>query len=216
MHKHVFFDLDGTITDSQLGILNSFKYTLNKLNKPCDESKLKLILGPPLALGFSIFGLNENEIPEAVSIYRERYQKTGMLDENKLYPGIEQMLAALTDKRYKLSIVTNKPTVSAKRIIEHFKISNYFSGIYGADLSEKDVKKINILNTAIKEENTTHKNVVMVGDRMYDLEAALLAGVDAIGVLYGYGEKEELENYPTLFLAPGVKELMDFLLCYSE
>lgn len=210
-YRHLFFDLDGTLTDSEEGIVNSIRYALTQMGVETGGSDFRECLGPPLAQSFqAYFGRDEEKTDQAVRLYRQRFEERGMLAENRLYPGVRGMLDALRGRGYSLSVVTSKPEDYALKIISHFELDPFFSGVYGSTFTSERTQKIDVLNHAMREQNAGPEVVAMVGDRMYDLEAAAQAGADAVGVLYGYGGREELQAYRTVLLAERVEDLLAF------
>ena len=181
-YKTIFFDLDGTITDSAPGIMNSIKYALEKNHLPMlSEEQLRSFIGPPLRGQFcKVCGLADEESARMVEDYREYYRDKGIFGNN-VYDGVIEMLEKLRKKGFRLAIATSKPEMFAKQIADYFGFSKYFDFIGGACMNESC--------------NITDRNeVVMVGDRSHDMIGAKKAGLHSIGVLYGYGSKEELEQ----------------------
>ena len=210
-YKNILFDLDGTITDPALGITNSVMYALEKYGiKVKERSELYKFIGPPLAGSFSeYFGFSKEEAVRAVEIYREYFSKKGLF-ENKVYPGIEKMLAKLKNSGAKIYLATSKPEVFAKQIIEHFNLDKYFTAISGSELNGNRVEKEAVIEYVLKNYNID--SAVMVGDRSFDIIGAKKNGIDSVGVLYGYGDKEELAEAGADYIAENVEKLSDFLL----
>ena len=207
------FDLDGTITDSAPGILNSIRYALEKkgIRQPSEEV-LRSFIGPPLKEQFQcVFGLTAKEGEEMVSLYRQYYGDKGIF-ENAPYPGVPEMLEALRAAGGRLIVATSKPEVFAKRIAEHFGFARSLDGVYGADMEGKCSSKIDVIRYAIREQGITPSGAVMVGDRKYDIVGAHEAGLSDIGVLYGYGSREELVEAGATRLAASVAELREMLV----
>lgn len=194
MYKNILFDLDGTLTDSGIGIKNAVIYALEKFDiiEPNVEV-LNRFIGPPLAESFqSIYGLSEKECHDAILYYREYYSVKGLF-ENEVYEGIPEILAELKYKGHRVILATSKPKDFSVRILEHFNLLKYFDFIATATLDgirseKKDVISYALTETGIKE----YKDTVMVGDRKQDILGAKCVGIDSIGVLYGYGNWEEL------------------------
>lgn len=208
--KSILFDLDGTITDSQNGIINSVIYTLKKYGREVgDRGELKKFIGPPLAWMFSQYcGFSEEEGQKAVEVYREYYTVKGIF-ENEVYDGVEDMLENLHECGAKLYLATSKPQIFAKKILEHFGLAKYFDDIVGSELDGRRVEKDEIIACVLKKHGI--KDAVMVGDRRFDMEGAKKNALTAVGVLYGYGTKEELEQAGADFIAKSVEELSDYL-----
>ncbi len=212
--EYIFFDLDGTLTDSALGITRSVKYALNKYGIiENDQNKLNMFVGPPLKDSFmNIYGFSEEKATEAIDFYREYYAVTG-IKENSVYLGVEDMLKDLIRAGKKLYIATSKPEHYAKQILEYFGLSEYFEFIGGATMDEKLVAKADIINYVINACNLTEKSqIVMVGDREHDILGAKAHNIKSIGVLYGYGNLEELQNAKADFIAKTPNEVTKIVL----
>ncbi len=204
--KCALFDLDGTLTDSAEGIIKSILYALDKMEwdvPPMDI--LRLFIGPPLIESFvEHCGMTNEESKKAYAFFQERYLTIGKF-ENMVYPGILEMLAQCHEQGIFLAVATAKPEVSARQILEHFGLAPYFSVIKGAHNERGLIHKEDILNEALQECYAAQDKVetfYMVGDRLYDMEAAVELGCYPIGVTYGFGSREEL-------LAAGAKVLCD-------
>lgn len=211
--KTLLFDLDGTITDSAEGIINSVIYALEKMSQPIPEKKvLYSFIGPPLKESFeNISQLNESEAELAVTYYREYYQKEGLY-QNQVYQGIPELLIHLNELGYQLYIATSKPEVFAKEILVHFELAGYFKGIYGASLDGVRSKKADVIAYALKEAKLeTKKDVIMIGDRKHDILGGKENNLDTIGVLYGFGDKAELQKAQATYLAATPNEIMEIV-----
>ncbi|MFC6169554.1 HAD-IA family hydrolase [Loigolactobacillus jiayinensis] len=193
MLQALFFDLDGTLTDSQTGIVNSIKYSLNKLQLPeLDAATLRLFIGPPLLASYQKYaGLSAADAQLALTAYREYYAERGIF-ENAVYPGIPEALSEL-QQHYHLYITTSKPELYAQQISEHFDLGQYFTAIYGASMDETRAGKSEIIAYAQHETglNQAHR-LVMVGDRENDINGAHDHGLQSIAVTYGFGSQAEL------------------------
>lgn len=208
--KNILFDLDGTITDSQNGIINSVIYALKKYDMDVkDRNELKKFIGPPLAWMFSQYcGFSEEEGQKAVEVYREYYTVKGIF-ENEVYDGVEDMLKKLNESGAKLYLATSKPQIYAKKILEHFGLVKYFDDIVGSELDGGRVEKDEVIAWVLKKHDINE--AIMVGDRRFDMEGAKKNALTAVGVLYGYGTREELEQAGADFIAKSVEELSDYL-----
>ena len=192
MYQAVFFDLDGTLTDSAPGIIHSIKYALSKYGVEKDEASLRLFIGPPLIHSFQEqCGFDHEKAAEAVVFYREYFTAGGMF-ENSVYPGIKELLVQLKAAGRKVFVATSKPEPFAVQILEHFGLATLFDRICGAAMDETRTKKTQVLAYALEECGIDPKTAVMIGDRKDDIEAAFALGLSHIGVLYGYGSREEL------------------------
>ena len=201
MNHTIFFDLDGTLTDSAPGIIHSVQYALKKYGIEAEENDLRSFIGPPLVHSFQErFGFDHDKALEAVAYYREYFTAGGMF-ENSVYPGVEEMLQKLKKDGLMLAVATSKPEFFSKQILEHFALTRYFDFIGGAAMDETRTTKVEVLSYALQELQVDPAKAVMIGDRENDMEAASLLGTERIGVLYGYGSKEELANAGAIVFA---------------
>lgn len=213
MYDYVFFDLDGVLTDSGEGIINSALYALEKYNIDVNEkSELKKFIGPPLQDSFSTdFGFNEEEIEGAIAAFREYYSEKGIF-ENELFANIEEVLKELKKKKKKLIVATSKPEVFAMKVLMHFNILKYFEFVSAATLDESKIKKEKIIAEAISALGIKDlSKVVMVGDRKHDAIGANENGIDCIGALWGYGSKEELQKAGATAFAESPLDLLSMI-----
>lgn len=211
-YQNVIFDLDGTLTDSGEGIKNSAKYAFEHLGLTVPEDgELRKMVGPPLSVGFSALGVRDAQIDEAIRLYRVRYNEGGGKYENRVYDGIEACLKALKAAGAKLYVGTSKPESLAREILSGFHLAPYFDYIAGAtwdgSLQNKD-DVLEYLLTAIGGAEGT----VMVGDTHYDVLGAHARRLPCIGVTWGYGTREELQNACADALADTPEELLAALL----
>ena len=206
---HVFFDLDGTLTDSAEGIVKSVQYSVVKMGLPAPPLEdLKVFVGPPLMEMYqSFFGFTTEEAAKAVSFYRQRYVPTGML-ENAVYDGIVPMLERLLQKGKKLYVATSKPEVYSRRILKHFQLDQYFTFIGGASLDSSRNEKGKVIRYVMETcQLWAPDTIIMVGDRLHDILGAKECGLRSIGVTYGYGSREELIQYGADFIAETVPDI---------
>ena len=211
MFEYYFFDLDGTLTDSSLGIINSYKYALTKLSlKVPEDFCLRKYIGPPLLEVFQKdYGMDKLEADNAVKVYREYFSTKGIF-ENKVYPEIEEMLKKLKEKGKKLLVATSKPEKYAKIIIEYFHLDEYFDYICGSNGDESRSEKAQVIEYALKTcGNPDKSKVLMIGDRNYDVIGAKANGIKSCGVLFGFGSKEELEKAGADFIVESPFQLAD-------
>lgn len=191
----VLFDLDGTITDSGPGIMNCVRYALEKSGMPeADESELRAFIGPPLHEQFRDFcGITDEQAEEMVRLYRERYSGTGIF-ENRVYDGVIPMLESLKEAGVRILLATSKPKKFAKIIADHFAFAEYFDFIGGANMDGTRTAKQEVIEYVLESCGVSDRtDLIMVGDRRYDIEGAKKAGLASMGVLYGYGSREEIE-----------------------
>ncbi|MDD5944498.1 MAG: HAD-IA family hydrolase [Clostridia bacterium] len=194
--KYILFDLDGTITESHPGITRSVKYALEKHGfEAPDLDALKVFVGPPLGEMFSeIYGVSKEKATEMVATYRERYTTIGKYECN-VYDGVCEMLTALRKMGKILCVATSKPESSAHDVLEHFDLLKYFDFIGGDTDKHERKNKTAVINYVMEKMGIEDKNdVIMVGDTHYDVLGAAESGIKCIGVLYGYGDREKLEE----------------------
>lgn len=217
MYRFLFFDLDGTLTDSHEGITKSVSYALVCLgyNEP-DLNDLFGFIGPPLLDSFQkYYGMEESEAKEAIRLYRERYSVTGKY-ENYPYEGIPELLENLKKQNRKLIIASSKPTQFVEDILKKFELYDYFDVVQGADMAglkgtKEDVIKGAMESLGINDDNK--KDVVMIGDRHYDILGAKFFGIDSIGVNYGFRQSEnELKEAGATYVVDTVSELAELLM----
>ena len=210
MYNTIFFDLDGTLTDPGIGITNSVAYALEKWNiKVSDRSELYKFIGPPLIDSFGkYYGFSEEECRQAVVYYREYFSTKGLY-ENEVYEGVVQLLTKLKEAGKKLVVATSKPDKFAVTILKHFDLYKYFDFVAGASMDETRTKKDEVIAYALESLGIDDVSaVVMVGDREHDVLGAKVFGMDAIGVLYGYGDMEELTKAGATYIVENVEEIL--------
>ena len=189
----IYFDLDGTLTDPKPGITRSIQYALQKLGHHTvpTEDELTWCIGPPLRASFAKILGADDHADRAVSLYRERFSDIGLF-ENAVYDGINEVLTALSQSGQRLFVATSKPHVFATRIVEHFGLRHHFEHVFGSELDGTRVDKSDLLQYALKIAAVDPAKTVMIGDRSHDMVGAGNNGMKRIGVLYGYGSKDEL------------------------
>lgn len=208
-----FFDLDGTITDSAPGITNSVVYALKKYGiEENDYAKLCKFIGPPLDVSFQeYYGFSKEQSLEAIEYYREYYKDKGIF-ENSVYDGFEEVVKQLKEAGKRLIVATSKPEPFARRIIEHFGLSPYFDYVAGMELDGRRGSKEEVINYALEACGIKDKSkVLMVGDRRHDVIGARAAGIDCLGVLYGFGTREELEAAGAAYIIERPEEILNFI-----
>jgi len=210
MPTHIYFDLDGTLTDPYEGITKCILYALDKLGfaHPPDDF-LYSCIGPPLYDTFPQL-VGEDLTLKAIDLYRERFDDIGW-HENVPYDGIHDALATIADSGSVLYVATSKPRVAAGRIVEHFEMSQYFERVFGSELDGTRANKTDLLAYAIGE-NPAASSRTMIGDRKYDLIGAIANGVRPIGVSYGYGSTEELTEAGAIAIADSPAALPAIIL----
>ena len=213
----LLFDLDGTLTDPKLGITTCVQYALDSfgIHEP-DLDKLEPFIGPPLADSFKEFyGFDEEKAKAAVEKYRERFKDKGIF-ENEIYRGVPEMLKKLKMRGLRLGVASSKPTVFVEKILTHFKIRDYFDVVVGSELDGTRAEKAEVIQEALRrffpDGRVQKHKVFMIGDRKYDVEGAKAAGVESVGVSFGYGSMEELMGAHADYVVRSVEELRRFLL----
>ncbi len=219
MNHIILFDLDGTLTDPKEGITKSVQYALRAygIDEP-DLDKLCPFIGPPLSDSFrEYYGFSEAQVRGAIDYFHEYFTDKGKF-ENKVYPGIREMLERLKAAGLTLAVATSKPEVFAVEILEHFDLLSYFTLVGGADMEETRVRKGDVIAYTLERLQTTpeESRILMVGDRKHDIIGAHENKIPCAAVLYGYGSREEfLENGADYQIAT-VEELGNFLLEWRE
>ena len=212
MIKTVFFDLDGTLTDSCPGIFTGVSIALSSFGiTVAPENVTREVIGPPLFDCFHrIYGLGEEDARRAVALYREYYGREGLF-VNDVYEGIYPMLAALREAGYTLMMATGKPHEYARRISAHFGFDGALSAVYGAEFDGTRGDKADLLRYAMEREGLKPDECVMIGDRRYDIKGALEVGATPIGVLWGYGDREELTEAGCAHFAEKPSDLVEIV-----
>lgn len=207
-YQYFLMDLDGTISDPKEGITKSVAYALNYYGIQVENlDTLEKFIGPPLSDSFQDFyGFDREKSLEAVEKYREYFKDRGIF-ENELYPGMEHLLKTITEQGGKIVLATSKPEVFAKRILEYFQISEYFTFAAGSTLDTTRNKKADVIRYALDTLGITQEEAVMIGDREHDVIGAKKNGMECIGVLFGYGDREELETAGADVIVETVEEL---------
>ena len=209
----IFFDLDGTLTESGPGILKSVRYALAKygIEEPCDAN-LRRFIGPPLVYSFSTFyGFSHDEAVRAMAFYREYYAVSGIF-ENSVYEGIPELLADLKAAGKRLCVATGKPEKFMFPILKHYDIFKYFDFCGGSDEAETRADKKTVIRYVLDGSGSDPKDVLMVGDRHHDIDGARANGVKSVGILYGYGSRAELEEAGADYIAETVADLRNLFL----
>ena len=211
---YIFIDLDGTLIDSAPGITKSLMFALSKYGiEVSDRKKLSVFIGPPMWESFQkYYGFSEEQAFEAARYYRSYFQEEGIFD-NSVYEGIIDLLTKLKEAGKTLIVATSKPIPFANRILEHAKIDKFFSFVAGSELDGRRTNKAEVIAYALEECNITDKSkVIMIGDREHDIFGARENGISVIGVLYGYGSIDELQQAKADYIVKTTKEI-EHLLC---
>lgn len=192
----IFFDFDGTIVDSAPGIKESVQYALRHFgiieNR---EEMLNLFIGPPLFEAFrDYYNMSDSDADIAVEKYRENYRGNKAMEKFTVYEGVEEMLKTLCDGGFTLCIASAKPTFFINHMLDKADLSKYFYMINGASFDETKRTKTAVIAETIRVNNFEKKRILMIGDRENDVTGARNCGIDVLGVLYGYGNEEELKT----------------------
>jgi phosphoglycolate phosphatase len=192
----VLLDLDGTLIDSQPGILASCLTALRTLgHEPNEILDIKRVIGPPLedVMQFLLQPYGDDRIAEAVLAFRQHYGESGLLGSEP-YPGIGNSLRQMQQGGLRLYLATSKREAFARRILEHLELAAYFDGIHGSVPGGELDHKPELLAHVLSQHNMTPARSLMVGDRRYDISGAHAVGMRGLGVLWGYGTRDELET----------------------
>ena len=215
MYKYAFFDLDGTLTDSGPGIIDSAIVALSKFGiEVTDRKQLYPFIGPPLSESFrDLFGIPEDQVPLAIQYYREHYNVHSIFAGNSVYEGVEDVLIKLKESGVKLVVATSKPYHLAKQVLDYFDLTKYFDYISGA-VANVRIHKYEVIAHALEELNITNlDDVIMIGDRKYDVIGARQNGLKCIGILYGgYSTLEEFLLEETAYIINKPHEIIDVVL----
>lgn len=212
--QYIAFDLDGTVTDPMIGITKSVQYALDKFDIKVDDlHSLCKFIGPPLKESFmEFYQFSKTQAEQAIVYFREYFSTYGIF-ENEVYDGMRELLAELNEQGYHIVLATSKPELFAKRILHHFELEQYFEYVFGSNMDETRTKKCEVIAyclETIQLEDTSR--IIMVGDRKHDVIGAAEHGISSIGVLYGYGDYEELSENKATYIVKDIKELREVLL----
>ena len=206
----ILFDLDGTLTDSAEGVIRSVQHMQEMMDfKVWEAADLKFVVGPPLMKTFTEdFGMDRETAEKAMVVFRERYSTIGMY-ENKVYAGVEEMLTELKAKGKRMGVATSKKEELAIQILEHFGIAKYFDVIGGDQRLIGRDTKAKVMEYVLETLQAKKDDVIMVGDRLFDIEGAHTLGVPCIAVEYGYGDRAEFEQYGADYIVATTEEVVD-------
>lgn len=209
----ILFDVDGTLCDPGKSMIECAKYALSKFNiHETDEANLRRLIGPPLEHAFQdSYGFDEDQSNQAVMYFRDMMRREGV-QLYEAYPGISELLDELQKSGKRLAVVTSKIDHIAKETLAKTGLIQYFDFV-SAQQPNIVVKKEDILAKALSElKIADNSKVVMVGDRRHDVEAAKAHDIDSIGVLWGYGDRDELEKEGATYIVADAAELREILL----
>ena len=211
-YAYCLFDLDGTLTDPGEGITRSVAYALSFFGiEVKDRTALYPFIGPPLVDSFSTFyGFSPEQARQAVERYREYFSRQGIF-ENELYPGIKERLEDLKRHGVRILLASSKPELYARKILEHFQLLPFFDFVAAATMDDTRSKKTDVVRYALESCGSSPDRAVMIGDRHHDIEGAKDNALESIGVLWGYGSREELSAAGATLLAESVPQLASLL-----
>lgn len=212
-YKNLLWDLDGTLTDPAVGITAAAQHALRRCGVDApDRRKLTEFIGPPLMDAFrEMYGFTEERTREACGHFREYYNVTGLY-ENRMYDGVDTLLDRLAAEGMNLYVATSKPSPIAQMVLEHFDLARRFIFIGSDTADHRRPNKAAVIDYVMRENGIDKDGAVMIGDRKHDVIGARATGIDSIGVLYGYGSREELEGHGATHVAATVEELGRLLL----
>ena len=206
--KAVFFDLDGTLTDSGEGIINCATLALRHFGLPVpSREEMGVFVGPPLDKTFLEFGVPENRVQEAIDVFRSRYLVVGKF-ENAPYPGIDALLNTLKKQGHRLFVATSKPETTAIEILEKFQLAHYFEVICGATLDGTRSHKAEVIAYLLNQVELPEE-ILMVGDTEFDVLGATAHKIATIGVAWGYGKVSAMEQAGAIAIAHTMQQLLD-------
>ena len=215
-YQYLLFDLDGTITDPKVGITTCVQYALEHfgIHEP-DNDKLEPFIGPPLQDSFEQFyHMDAETAKQAVAKYRERFQTVGLY-ENEIYDGMADLLKTLKEGGCRLAVASRTPHVFVKKLLEHFDVVQYFDVVVGSELDGSRAKKEEVVQEALRQLDpkgqVSSGQMVMIGDRCFDVQGAKAHHLDSIGVAYGYAAEGELEQAGATFVVDTVQQLKELL-----
>lgn len=212
-YRAVLFDLDGTLSDPYEGVVNGFRFTLEKFGiKEEDEKKLRTFIGPPLELTFSdAYAFSQEDTKRAIGIFRGYYAEKGVY-ENKLYEGIPELLSLLKSQGRSCMVATSKAEHFAVQVLDHFGIHHFFDDVAGAMLDESRSDKAEVIAYLVLKHHLNKDSTIMVGDRIFDIAGSGKNGIGCIAVAYGHGGEDELMKAKPLFFCRDINALKDFFL----
>lgn len=208
--KAIFFDLDGTLTDSGEGIINCATLALNHFGIPVpSREEMRVFVGPPLDQSFVRFGIPQERAQEAIEVFRSRYNTVGKF-ENFPYPGIREMLEKLQADGYRLFVATSKPEILANEVLAHFDLARYFEMVCGATLDSSRIHKADVITYLLQQAGDV-ENIIMVGDTAYDVIGAAAHKIPCVGVSWGYGLMKDMVEAGACAIADTPEQLRKIL-----
>lgn len=216
MYKYILFDLDGTLTDPREGITKSVQYALSHMGiEEPDLKKLEPFIGPPLIDSFmEYYGFSLEDARRATDYYRENFTTKGIF-QNELFEGVPEMLQSLKENGKTVAIASSKPEPFVEQILEHFGIIQYFDYVCGSTLNETRTKKEEVIEELLQRMNLSQeekKQMLMVGDRKFDVEGAAYFGMPCLGLSLGFAAEGELEAAGAAAVVDSIKGIEDYIL----
>lgn len=212
-YDYVIFDFDGTVTDTGEGILKSLAYSFEQMGQPVpDLSDLKKFIGPPIHYSYvTFYNVPENEVAEYIRKYRERYRKIGIF-ECFVYDGMRQTLESLRSQGIKTGIASSKPIKLVYDVMEHLGLTGLFDAVVGTQFDDSShAGKTDLVLECMQKLGAVRERTLMVGDRYFDIDGAKGARVDSVGVIYGYGSREEFEEHNATYIIKKPQELLEIV-----
>lgn len=212
-YDYVIFDFDGTVTDTGEGILKSLAYSFEQMGQPVpDLSDLKKFIGPPIHYSYvTFYNVPEDEVAEYIRKYRERYRKIGIF-ECFVYDGMRQTLESLRSQGIKTGIASSKPIKLVYDVMEHLDLTGLFDAVVGTQFDDSShAGKTDLVLESMQKLGAVRERTLMVGDRYFDIDGAKGAGVDSVGVIYGYGSREEFEEHNATYIIEKPQELLEIV-----
>jgi phosphoglycolate phosphatase len=211
---YVIFDFDGTVADTGEGILKSLQYSFKAMgDEEPDLEDLKKFIGPPVFYSYTHFyGISEDKVDDYVRKYRERYREKGIY-ESRVYDGLKELIISLKEKNIKVGIASSKPENLIYSVADYLEITNLFDAIVGVKSdNSKHSTKAGLIAQAMTDLGATDKNkVLMVGDRLFDIDGAHEAGIKCCGALWGYGDEEEFRAHNADFIAKAPENILSII-----
>lgn len=209
-YDSILFDLDGTLTDSSEGITKCAALALDHYGIPYQSlSDLRVFIGPPLRETFPKFGVPQEEVENAIAVFRSRYTTVGKF-ENRPYDGIEDLLTALREAGCHLYVATSKPEKTAREILGKFALDRYFDEIAGASADASRDSKEQVI-AYLFSKCSVNGRTLMVGDTAYDMKGAAALGIDSVGVSWGFGSEESMLSAGAKTIVRTPDELFTFV-----
>ncbi|CAN5617756.1 HAD family hydrolase [soil metagenome] len=208
----MLFDLDGTLSNSEPGILKSLDAALALVGLQFSREAMRHTIGPPFDIGLPALGVPAEHLPAVIGRYREHYEEAGLFDTS-VYDGVVDMLDALAEGGYVLAVATSKPETSARRVLDHLELTSRFAAIAGATYGPERANKSAVIAHALEQlARRGGPDVVMVGDRQHDIEGARHHDIDTIAVTWGYGGPDEFRKFGAWAVADRPADVVELIV----